>query len=139
MTVRRILSVLLAALFTGVGFPVLFVGGLARYRQLIERPFDPLEPGPVLLVLLAAVLLTAAAATIALSSAGAVVVGGFHVVWGLLAVLMPWDPFGGGFTNPVLQLTYELRGVWRDLSDGMFYLVPTGFGVAFGAVLLTAG
>ena len=134
------LSLLFAVVLTAIAFPLLFAGGLSRYRQVTQFSAGaPLDPVPVLLVSLALLLLAASAATIALSSLGVIVVGSVHLAWGLLGVVLPFDPFGGGFTNPIVVFTDAVRDVWPDLSDGMFYFVPTGFGIAFGAVLLTAG
>lgn len=133
---RRLLSVLIAVVATVLGYLAAWTGGVAIAMNSFRAQFDP---SGLPLLLLGLVLLAVAALTIVMSSAGVIVVGAAHLLFGLLAfALPPTDLFGGGFV-PAYWIIGRIGGLSRSFADGLYFSVPTGFGMLVGATLLIAG
>jgi hypothetical protein len=98
----------------------------------------PLEPVAVVLVVAGILLILAALATIAVGSLGAIVIGVLQVVFSLMLLLMPISLRGGGF-SPAFDVMIAVRSFNREISDGMFYYVPTGMALVTGVIFLVAG
>lgn len=132
---RRLLSVLIAVVATVLGYLAAWTGGVAIAMNSFRAQFDP---SGLPLLLLGLVLLAVAALTIVMSSAGVIVVGAAHLLFGLLAFALPMTGITGGFAPAywLIRLTY---GASRAFADGLYFSVPTGFGMLVGATLLIAG
>lgn len=130
----RLLS-LIAIPLSLLGHLLFWVGsaGLLRGAQL----FQPIEPVSFILAIAGALLIAAAIATVAVGSLGAIIVGALHIAYSLLLFLLPFS-LGGGFA-PAFELMTGLRSLSFELSDGMFFYVPTGFAFITGVIFLAAG
>jgi hypothetical protein len=130
-------------LFSLVAIPLSLIGHLvfwAGSAGLIHavQIFAPLEPVSVILVGAGILVILAAMATVAVGSLGVIVIGALQVVFSLMLLLMPISLRGGGF-SPAFDLMIEVRSFNREISDGMFYYVPTGMALVTGVIFLVAG
>ena len=134
---RRLLSVLIAVVATVLGYLAAWTGGVATAMSAnaFRGGFDP---SGLPLVLLGLVLLAVAGLTIVMSSAGVIVVGAAHVLFGLLAFALPVTGITGGF-SPAYGLIRLLFSVSPSFADGLYFSVPTGFGMLVGVALLVSG
>lgn len=134
---RRILSIAIAVIATVLGYLALWSGGVILAQSaMVMRPIA--DVGPVALALLGVVLLGIAAFSVVFSSAGVIGVGGFHVVFGMLALAFPIAGITKGFA-PAYEAIRLLGGLGREISNGPYYTVTTGFGMLTGAILLAIG
>lgn len=130
-------------LFSLVAIPLSLLGhllfwagsaGLLNALQLLA----PLEPVAVILVVAGILLILAAMATAAVGSLGVIVIGVLQVSFSLVFLLMPVSLRGGGF-SPAFDVMLEVRSFSREISDGMFYYVPTGMALVTGVIFLVSG
>lgn len=134
---RRLLSIVIALVATVLGYLAAWTGGvsLANEANSFRGGFNA---GWLLLVLLGLLLLAVAALTVAISSAGVILVGAIHLAFGVLAFALPMTGLDGGF-SPAYMLMQSLFSTFGPLGGGLFFSVPTGFGMLVGVVTLLGG
>lgn len=128
---RIIVSIAVSLVATVLGYLALWQGGDALLRA--ASGFTQRTPDPLALPLLIAglVLLAIAMLSVALSSVGVIVVGAIHLLFGLLAVLIPSMPF--------IRLAAQAFGPVSPIGNGVLYSVSTGVGMLAGITFLVAG
>ncbi|MEO5921034.1 MAG: hypothetical protein ABIQ01_07815, partial [Pseudolysinimonas sp.] len=99
--------------------------------------FGTVPPVAVVLVVAGALLIVAAIATVAVGSLGAIIIGVLHLGFTLLLYAFPFT-LRGGFA-PGFQLMNSVRSVSMEISDGMYFYLPTGFALVTGTIFLIAG
>jgi hypothetical protein len=134
---RKILSVVVAALLTVVGLAALWYGAAVAFQALVGAQADGTLVLGVLVVIVGSLVLAAAAASVALSSAGVIIVGALHLVAGLLYVLVPFQ--SGGIPSPMFSIIIGLGDVSRELSDGAFLFIGAGLSLVLGSAMLAVG
>lgn len=130
----RLLS-LVAIPLSILGHLLLWSGGAGLVRS--AQVAGSAEPASLILVIAGALLIAAAMATVAVGSLGAIIIGALHIAFSLLLFLVPFS-IGGGF-SPAFEFMTGLRSLSREISDGMFLTVPTGFAFVSGVIFLSAG
>ena len=137
--IRPFLSVLVAGLSSAVGISLLSAGGSGHFAAMGAFGGRPVDPTPLVLLVVGVVLLAVAALSLALHWLGALVVGAIHAVLGLLALVMPFgSPFAGGVFSPVFQITQMIARVDRWLGDGLSIFFFSGTALVMGAFLVAA-
>lgn len=117
---------------------LLFWGGSATLlRGLMQFGGGALDVGALALAVVGMLLVLAALATVAIGSLGALVVGAVHLLFSLLFHVVPFDLIRGGF-SPAFEAMNLVRGLSMEVSDGMFWYIPTGVGVVTGAIFVGA-
>lgn len=134
---RGLLSILIALVATVLGYLAAWTGGVNLANEANSFR-GGLNAGWLALVLLGLLLLAVAALTVAISSAGVIVVGAIHLAFGVLAFALPITGLTGGFA-PAYTLMQSVFSLSEPLGGGLFFSVPTGFGMLVGVVLLVGG
>lgn len=131
-------------LFSLVAIPLslvghlLFWGGSATLlRGLMQFGSGAIDLGALALAVVGMLLVLAALATVAVGSLGALIVGAVHLLFSLLFHVVPFDVIRGGF-SPAFEVMNAVRGLSMEVSDGMFWYVPTGVAVVTGAIFVGA-
>lgn len=131
------LSLVIAAPSSAVGHILVWLGGVLQYRQFLRGLSPVPDPAAVVVVLIGLALVATAVLSAVVSAVGVLVVGGVHLVAGLLFTLVPAN--GAAGSAPFLAFYRALRGLDQTIADGMSYSAPTGVSAATGVVLLAAG
>lgn len=132
---RPFLSLVVAGAATAVG-AWLALSAADRHRVA----FATLRPDAVtdVLLVLGSVILGLAAASLLIHWLGVFVVGGIHLVFGGLAVLVPTNGVLSGAYSPVVEIASMLRGIDRSLGDGSLIFSYSGVEFVLGAFLVAA-
>lgn len=134
---RTLIGILVALVGSIAGLLLLWYGGGNIVMQLGRFGTEGAGIFPAFAVA-GCLLLAAAAASVRWSRAGVIVVGAGHVVFSLVAVLVPYLPFEG-VASPAIQLLNELMGVDQGLAVGAVYFISFGGGLLVGAAMLAVG
>lgn len=129
MLLRRGASVVLALLFTVLGYTALWAGGVPAARAATRSREVP-DTALILLVLLGLVLLAIAMLTVVLSSLGAIVVGVLHLVAGIPITLA---------VQPAIALLGQSFSGNLVLASGVATFVPSGVAMLAGTTFLVGG
>jgi len=135
---RIVISLLLAVVGSIAGVVLLSYGGGYTMFQLSRFGAEGGAGAYPLLIGLGVLLLAAAAFSVRWSPVGIIVVGAAHVLFSLLAILVPFSPLDG-VQSPAVQLLNALFDVDQALAAGAFYFVSFGGGALIGFALLGAG
>jgi hypothetical protein len=130
----RLLS-LVAIPLSLIGHLLFWAGSGGLLRAVFV--FAPPEPVAVILVAAGILLILAAMATTAVGSLGVIVIGLLQLAFSLLLFLMPFT-LRGGF-SPAFEVMNAVGSSSREISDGMFYYIPTGMAFVTGVIFLVAG
>lgn len=128
---RIVVSIVVSLVATALGYAALWQGGTALMRDATRFRQGDADPAALPLVIAGLVLLALAMLSLALSSVGVITVGAIHLVFGLLAVLIP--------TTPFIRLIAQGIGPNSAIGTGLLFSVSTGIGLLAGIVFLVAG
>lgn len=135
---RRVVVAVLALIASVVGHLMLWTGGWELLREYQQYNGPAANVAAIVAVVIGMAFIAFAALTVAFSSAGVILLGAIHILFGLLVVLIPFDPLGGGF-SPAVQFAIQAAEVSRAWSDGLIFSFTLGTGILTGVVFLVSG
>lgn len=128
---RIVLGIVISLVATALGYVALWQGGTVLMSEAAQFRRGDIDPSALLLVIGGLALLAIAMLSVAISSVGVITVGAIHLLFGLVAVLLPSVSF--------IRLTAQAFGENSRIGAGLLVSVSTGVGMLAGIVFLVTG